>query len=125
MPARSRRWRRLVRPHVAIITTVEPVHLEHFRSVEAIADAKAEIFAGRGAGRRRGPQSRQSAFTRACRRHAKAAGVARIVTFGEHAKADARLIKCALQPDSSTVQASILGSDVSLQARRAGPPSRR
>ncbi len=37
---------RLVRPHVAVITTVEPVHLEFFPSVEAIADAKAEIFEG-------------------------------------------------------------------------------
>ena len=37
---------KMVRPHVAIITTVEAVHLEHFASVEAIADAKAEIFAG-------------------------------------------------------------------------------
>src|SRR5262249_44372999 len=35
---------RLVRPQVAIITTVEPVHLEFFGSLEAIADAKAEIF---------------------------------------------------------------------------------
>ena len=37
---------RLVRPHVAIITTIAPVHLEFFPSVEAIADAKAEIFQG-------------------------------------------------------------------------------
>jgi UDP-N-acetylmuramoyl-tripeptide--D-alanyl-D-alanine ligase len=37
---------KLVRPHVAIITTVEPVHLEFFAGIEAIADAKAEIFAG-------------------------------------------------------------------------------
>ena len=37
---------RLARPHVAVITTVEPVHMENFASVEAIADAKAEIFAG-------------------------------------------------------------------------------
>jgi UDP-N-acetylmuramyl tripeptide synthase len=36
----------LVRPHVAIVTTVEPVHLQFFGSVEAIAEAKAEIFAG-------------------------------------------------------------------------------
>src|SRR5207253_132306 len=36
----------LVRPQVAIITTVEPVHLEFFGSLEAIADAKAEIFSG-------------------------------------------------------------------------------
>ena len=37
---------KLLRPHVAVITTVEPVHLEFFGSVEAIADAKAEIFQG-------------------------------------------------------------------------------
>ena len=37
---------RLVRPHIALITTVAPVHLGFFGSVEAIADAKAEIFFG-------------------------------------------------------------------------------
>ncbi|CEJ87172.1 UDP-N-acetylmuramoyl-tripeptide--D-alanyl-D-alanine ligase [Hyphomicrobium sp. GJ21] len=37
---------KMVRPHAAIITTVEAVHLEHFPSVEAIADAKGEIFEG-------------------------------------------------------------------------------
>jgi UDP-N-acetylmuramoyl-tripeptide--D-alanyl-D-alanine ligase len=37
---------KMVRPHVAIITTVEAVHLEHFKSVDEIAEAKSEIFAG-------------------------------------------------------------------------------
>ena len=37
---------KLVRPHVAIITGIEPVHLEYFGSLEKIADAKAEIFVG-------------------------------------------------------------------------------
>ena len=37
---------RLVRPHVAIVTTVAAVHLENFDGVEGIARAKAEIFAG-------------------------------------------------------------------------------
>jgi len=37
---------KMVRPHAAIVTTVEAVHLEHFANVEAIADAKAEIFEG-------------------------------------------------------------------------------
>jgi UDP-N-acetylmuramoyl-tripeptide--D-alanyl-D-alanine ligase len=37
---------KLVQPHVAIITTIEPVHLEYFSGIEAIADAKAEIFLG-------------------------------------------------------------------------------
>ena len=36
----------LVRPHVAIVTTIAPVHLEFFGTLDAIADAKAEIFSG-------------------------------------------------------------------------------
>jgi UDP-N-acetylmuramoyl-tripeptide--D-alanyl-D-alanine ligase len=41
---------RLARPDVAIITMVAPVHLEFFASVDAIADAKAEILEGLGPG---------------------------------------------------------------------------
>jgi len=35
-----------VRPHVALITTIAPAHIENLGSEEAIADAKAEIFDG-------------------------------------------------------------------------------
>jgi UDP-N-acetylmuramoyl-tripeptide--D-alanyl-D-alanine ligase len=111
---------RLVRPHIAIITTVEPVHLEFFPSVEAIADAKAEIFAGMEPGgsavlNRDNPQ-----FDR-LRRAAEAAKVEHIVGFGEHADAQARLVRCALQAESSTVEARIFGSDV---AYKLGAPGR-
>ncbi|OYY91079.1 MAG: UDP-N-acetylmuramoylalanyl-D-glutamyl-2, 6-diaminopimelate--D-alanyl-D-alanine ligase [Sphingomonas sp. 28-66-16] len=37
---------RLVRPHIAIVTTVASVHLEFFKDESGIADAKAEIFEG-------------------------------------------------------------------------------
>jgi UDP-N-acetylmuramoyl-tripeptide--D-alanyl-D-alanine ligase len=110
---------RLARPHVAIITTVEPVHLEFFPSVEAIADAKAEIFRGLEPGgaaviNRDNPHYERLAAA------ARSAGVQRIVSFGEHAKADARLVKAALQPDSSTVQARILGADVTYKLGAPG-----
>ncbi|WP_135080210.1 UDP-N-acetylmuramoyl-tripeptide--D-alanyl-D-alanine ligase [Terasakiella sp. SH-1] len=36
----------MAKPHVAVITTIAPAHLEHFNSVGDIADAKCEIFAG-------------------------------------------------------------------------------
>ena len=111
---------RLVRPQVAIITTVEPVHLEFFRSVEAIADAKAEIFLGLEPGgaaviNRDNPQ-----FAR-LERSARNAGVARIVAFGEHAGADVRLIRCALQSEGSTVEAQIFGTNVTY---KLGAPGR-
>ena len=101
----------LVRPHVAIITAVEPVHLEFFDSVEAIADAKAEIFLGLepdGAA----VINRDSPVYARLERAAEAAGAARIVAFGEHPQADARLVNLSLQPDGSSVHANILGSDV-------------
>ena len=111
---------KIVRPHVAIVTTIEPVHLEFFPSIEAIADAKAEIFLGLEPGGATVINRDNPHFAR-LERAAKAAGVGRVVSFGEHAKADARLIKFALQPDSSTVQARILGADVTY---KIGAPGR-
>ena len=111
---------RMVLPHVAIVTTVEPVHLEFFGTVEKIADAKAEIFEGVVPGgaaviNRDNPQFERLA------RAARNAGVASIVAFGEHKDADARLLRYALQPDSSTVEASILGDNVTF---KLGAPGR-
>ena len=37
---------RQVRPHVAVVTTIAPAHIEMLGSEEAIADAKGEIFEG-------------------------------------------------------------------------------
>ena len=37
---------KMVRPHVAIVTLIAAAHLGHFKSLEDIARAKAEIFEG-------------------------------------------------------------------------------
>jgi UDP-N-acetylmuramoyl-tripeptide--D-alanyl-D-alanine ligase len=111
---------RLVRPHVAIITTVEPVHLEFFGSLEAIANAKAEIFLGIERGGAAVINLDNPQFAR-LERAAKNAGVERVVSFGERTGADARLLKCSLQPDGSTVAARILGTDVTY---KVGAPGR-
>src|SRR5438128_5433 len=111
---------RLVRPQVAIITTVEPVHLEFFGSLEAIADAKAEIFLGLERGGEAVINRDNPQFAR-LERSAQNANVGRIVAFGEHARADARLMKCSLQSDTSTVQARVFGTDVTY---KLGAPGR-
>jgi len=111
---------RLARPHVAIITTVAPVHLEFFGSLAKIADAKAEIFLGLEAGGAAVINRDNSQFAH-LKRRAKQAGVARIVSFGEHEQADARLIKCALHPGCSAVQADILGTELTY---KIGAPGR-
>jgi UDP-N-acetylmuramoyl-tripeptide--D-alanyl-D-alanine ligase len=110
---------RLVRPHVAAITTVEPAHLEFFASVEAIADAKAEIFLGveRGGAavlNRDNPHFERLAVA------ARKAGVQRIVTFGEDPRAEARLLSCRLEAEASAVEAEILGARVSYRIPMPG-----
>ncbi len=76
-----------VKPHVAIITTVEPVHLEHFREIRGIADAKGEIFSGLLPG---GVAiiNRDNAFYERMRAHALASAAGRVVGFGEHEAAE-------------------------------------
>src|SRR5271169_1231021 len=111
---------RLARPHVVLITTIAPVHLEFFGSLTKIADAKAEIFLGLQPGGAAVLNRDIAQFAHLARR-AKQAGVARIVSFGGHAKADAGLIKCALHPRCSTVQADILGTELTY---KIGAPGR-
>ena len=109
----------LVRPHVAIITTIAPVHLEFFGTLEAIADAKAEIFLGLEPGGAAVLNADNAQYPHLAKA-AQTAGVKRIVGFGEHA-ADARLVKVSLQAETSTVQAHILGADVTY---KLGAPGR-
>jgi len=111
---------RLARLHVALITTIAPVHLESFGSLTKIADAKAEIFLGVQPGGVAVLNRDIAQFAHLARR-AKQAGVARIVSFGAHAKADAGLIKCSLHPRCSTVLADILGTELTY---KIGAPGR-
>lgn len=45
-PGELREISRLARPDVAVFTSIQPVHLEFFGSIEAIAEAKAELLEG-------------------------------------------------------------------------------
>ena len=98
---------KMVRPHVAIVTTVEAVHLEHFASVEEIADAKAEIFAGLEPGgiailNRDNPHFDR--LSTAAEEHG-----CKVVTFGEHAAAAVRLTRLDDRPAGTAVHATLLG----------------
>jgi len=110
---------RLVRPHIAIVTTVAPVHLGFFGSLEEIADAKAEIFHGLEAGGTAVINRDIPHFDRLAA-HARAHG-AKIVSFGESADADAKLLSADLTPEGSTATADILGDTVTF---RLGAPGR-
>ena len=110
---------KLVRPHVAIITTVEPVHLEFFSGIEAIADAKAEIFVGVEPGGAAVLNRDNSQFAHLAA-SAKARGISRIVSFGADETCDARLIGLSLQATTSAVHANILGHEATYKLGMPG-----
>ncbi len=110
---------RLARPHVGIITTIHAVHLEFFESVAAIADAKAELFAGMG------PDgtavlNRDNAYFAPLAYAAEAAGVGRVIGFGAHLGADARLVSYTPDAAGGTVVAAIRGREVTYRLAMPG-----
>jgi UDP-N-acetylmuramoyl-tripeptide--D-alanyl-D-alanine ligase len=110
---------KLVRPHVAIVTTVEPVHLAHFDSEAGIAEAKAEIFEGLEPGGT-AILNRDNKWFSLLAERAVGQG-ARILCFGEDVAADVRLERAVLQEDGSSVQAVVSGEPVTY---RLGAPGR-
>ena len=110
---------KMVRPHVAIITTVEPVHLEFFTGIEAIADAKAEIFEGVEPGGAVVLNRDNAQFARLSRR-ARECGISRIVSFGANERAEARLLDLSLHATCSAVHADILGHEVTYKLGMPG-----
>lgn len=101
----------LAEPDVAIITNVSAVHIEFFESEEAIADAKAEIFAGLDSNGTAILNRDNRHFDRLYK-HAKAADIGRIRSFGMHEDADIRLTASATDDHGSRVTAEVDGKPV-------------
>lgn len=94
---------RLVRPHVAIVTAIAPAHIEFFDSIEAIADAKGEIFEGLepdGTALIPFDSPHRDRLIAAATPHA-----ARIRTFGLGEGADIRAIEISREIAGTTVSA--------------------
>jgi UDP-N-acetylmuramoyl-tripeptide--D-alanyl-D-alanine ligase len=79
-----------VRPHVAVITTIAPAHIENLGSIEAIADAKAEIFDALEQGGTAVIPTDVPQFSQLLAAAQKAG--AKVLSFGRAAEADVRLI---------------------------------
>ncbi|MBO6673884.1 MAG: UDP-N-acetylmuramoylalanyl-D-glutamyl-2,6-diaminopimelate--D-alanyl-D-alanine ligase [Rhizobiales bacterium] len=109
---------KLVQPHIAMITTVAPVHLENLGSLDAIAAAKAEIFDGLLPGGTAVVHG-DIEHTPFLKDRASKAGAGRVMTFGHGASNDAELMQVALHADCSTVEAKIGGQTI---AYKVGAP---
>ncbi|MET3891421.1 UDP-N-acetylmuramoyl-tripeptide--D-alanyl-D-alanine ligase [Bosea sp. OAE506] len=111
---------RLVRPQVSIITTIQPVHLEAFASLEGIAEEKAGVFWELEPG---GTAILNADIPQAdlLERIARAGPAGEVIRFGESADADVRLVSCALRSDVSTVDAVVMGQPITY---RLGSPGK-
>ena len=107
-----------VRPHVAVVTRVAAVHLEHFDSVEAIADAKAEIFSGLEGGVAVINRDDDN-YERLAAAAAQTAG--HVFDFGESESAQAHLLAYRAVDDGCEIEAQILGARITY---RIGAPGK-
>ncbi len=119
-PGEIRPLTAMVRPQAAIITTVEPVHLEFFPSVEAIADAKAEIFDGLARG---GTAiiNIDNPYAARLGAHAAASPAGRVLGFGAAERADLRLVSLKEDENGSDAKITVFGEPL---ACRIGMPGR-
>jgi UDP-N-acetylmuramoyl-tripeptide--D-alanyl-D-alanine ligase len=119
-PGEIEQLARLARPRVALVTAIAPAHLGFFPSLEAIAEAKGEIFSGLERGGIAVLPADSPHFPR-LRALADAAGAARVIGFGEADDAAVRLLDARVRPDSSDVAMALDGQRL---AFRIGAPGR-
>ena len=99
---------KMVRPHVAVITTIAAAHLGNFKDLSEIAAAKAEIMEGLVGGGHviLNRDNDQYAFLE---KKANDLCVAHIHSFGTNPRADFRLVEFAGGSESSVLWAGIDG----------------
>ncbi len=109
---------RLVRPHVALVTTIASAHIEHLGSIEAIADAKGEIFEGlepEGIAIVPEDTAHRDRLVKAARKYAE-----RTVTFG-HGEADVVALHAVRSENGgSLVTARLLDSELTYTIAQRG-----
>lgn len=96
-----------VRPHVAVITTIAPAHIENLGSMEAIADEKADIFTGLVKGGTAVIPA-DSEYTARMVEKARSIGV-KVVTFGRSPDADVRLLDAIPSANGGSLVTADLG----------------
>lgn len=102
----------MVRPHIALVTTIAPAHTEFFAGEEAIADAKGEIFQGLEPGGTAivpYDSPHRDRLIAAAQGHAE-----RIVTFGLGEGADVRAVEILPGQPGGTFVTAQIGPDRTL-----------
>jgi len=110
-PGEIRPLTRMIKPDIALITTVVEAHVASFKSVEEIARAKAEIFEGMGTGGK-AVLNRDNPHFDLLAKIAKEQGVA-VFGFGKDERADFRLLSYEGEAEKGSVVVEIGGEKIS------------
>jgi UDP-N-acetylmuramoyl-tripeptide--D-alanyl-D-alanine ligase len=109
---------RLVRPHVAIITTIAPAHIENFKDESGIADAKSEIFESLEPGGTAIIPADNAHYPRLRAAAKRFAG--QIVSFGFSKEADVRVIDHIDNAGGSLITAQLPGGTLCYSLSQSG-----
>lgn len=108
----------LVRPHVAVVTSLAPAHLEYHGTLENLARKKSAIFRSMAPGGHavlNHDMPYFQVFANAARR-----AQLTVLSYGEHEHADLRLLDCCTTPSYLQVNASLRGTPVHFKLRARG-----
>ncbi|MDF1609573.1 UDP-N-acetylmuramoylalanyl-D-glutamyl-2,6-diaminopimelate--D-alanyl-D-alanine ligase [Hoeflea sp. YIM 152468] len=119
-PDEIRPLAKMVKPHVAIITTIAAAHMGNFKNLNEIAAAKSEIMEGLVEDGHL-LLNRDNEKYGWLKKRAAELGVAHAHSFGDNAKAEFRLLNCKLLPECSTITARIGEEEVAV---KIGAPGR-
>jgi len=99
---------RMAQPHIAMITALEPVHLDKYPALETLANQQSLLIDSLE------PSgivilNRDNGYFDQLQTTAIKKGVSRIITFGTDPLSDICLINCSLTSDASYVKVSVFG----------------
>ena len=108
----------LVRPHVAVVTSLAPAHLEYHGTLENLARKKSAIFKSMAPGGH-AVLNHDMPYYQVFADAASRAQLT-VLSYGEHAQADLRVIECVTTPSHLQVNASLRGTPVHFKLRARG-----
>ncbi|MBL0849033.1 MAG: UDP-N-acetylmuramoyl-tripeptide--D-alanyl-D-alanine ligase [Candidatus Liberibacter ctenarytainae] len=109
----------LVRPHIAVITTVAPAHIGNFSGMEEIASAKAEIIEGL---EKTGSilLNHDNAYFGFIKERCHARGIHKIFSFGQSIDADFQMLTFNQSLEQSCMTLNIKGQSLSMTNHALG-----
>jgi UDP-N-acetylmuramoyl-tripeptide--D-alanyl-D-alanine ligase len=110
---------KMVRPHVAIITTIAAAHLGNFKNLDEISAAKAEIMEGLVEDGHV-ILNRDNDQFETLEKAATALGIAHVHSFGASAKADVRMVEFSGGSSDAVLWAAVEGQTLEIQIGAPG-----